>query len=130
MNANLALADTEDYVSARHNQSGLSANCQKCGTELKWGAEFCHVCGRWVYGLNLARFLKRAKLAVGQTRIELPVLICMLVAGLFAVISLFVGIRVTPKTLGEWQVIQFWRIEWLLGAIVVLLFGVLLKKKP
>ena len=55
-------------------------------------------------------------------------LICMAIAALFAVISLFVGIRIDPKTIGEWQVIQYWRIEWLLGAIVMLLFGVLLRK--
>jgi hypothetical protein len=41
---------------------------------------------------------------------------------------MFVGIRIDPKTIGEWQVIQYWRIEWLLGAIVMLLFGVLLRK--
>jgi hypothetical protein len=52
----------------------------------------------------------------------------MATAALFAVISIFVGIRIEPKTIGEWQVIQFWRIEWLLGAIVTLLFGILLRK--
>ena len=52
----------------------------------------------------------------------------MATAGVFAVISMFVGIRIDPKTIGEWQVIQYWRIEWLLGAIVMLLFGVLLRK--
>jgi len=52
----------------------------------------------------------------------------MATAAIFAVISMFVGIRIDPKTIGEWQVIQFWRIEWLLGAIVMLLFGVLLRK--
>jgi len=52
----------------------------------------------------------------------------MVTAAIFAVISMFVGIRIDPKTIGEWQVIQYWRIEWLLGAIVMLLFGVLLRK--
>ena len=69
-----------------------------------------------------------AREALAQTGMELPVLICMMTAAVFAVISLFVGIRIDPKTIGEWQVIQYWRIEWLLGAIVMLLFGVLLKK--
>jgi len=52
----------------------------------------------------------------------------MITAAVFAVISLFVGIRIDPRTIAEWQVVQYWRIEWLLGAIVMLLFGVLLKK--
>ncbi|HEX2524022.1 MAG TPA: hypothetical protein VHP35_18070, partial [Terriglobia bacterium] len=94
----------------------------------KLGAEFCHVCGRWVFGSNLSRLLNSTRAAVSRIGIELPVLICMATAALFAVISLFVGIRIEPKTIGEWQVIQFWRIEWLLGAIVTLLFGILLRK--
>jgi hypothetical protein len=52
----------------------------------------------------------------------------MATAAIFVVVSLLVGSRVEPKTIGEWQVIQYWRIEWLLAAIVVLLFGLLLKK--
>ena len=64
--------------------------------------------------------MKGAREALGQTGIELPVFICMAIAAVFAVISLFVGIRIDPKTIGEWQVIQYWRIEWLLGAIVML----------
>ena len=76
----------------------------------------------------MSRFMKGTRAAVSQIGIELPVLICMVTAAIFAVISMFVGIRIDPKTIGEWQVIQYWRIEWLLGAIVMLLFGVLLRK--
>ena len=81
-----------------------------------------------MFGSNLSRLMKGTRAALSQIGIELPVLICMATAALFAVISLFVGIRIDPKTIGEWQVIQYWRIEWLLGAIVMLLFGVLLRK--
>ncbi len=115
---------------ALHAQESESVgNCRKCGTELKFGAEFCHVCGRWVYGSNLSWFARRTKEALSQTGLEIPSLLCMIVAAVFSVISVFVGLRFDPKTIGEWQIIQFWRIEWLLGAIVVLLFGLLLKEK-
>jgi hypothetical protein len=128
MNANVTMSETHDYIEPKQREAASTENCQKCGTQLKLGAEFCHVCGRWIFGSNFSRLISSAKSALVQTGIEWPVLICLLAAGIFAVISLFVGIRIAPKTLGEWQVIQFWRIEWLLGAIVVLLFGLLLKR--
>ena len=129
MNANARVTESSQYLRSSQRESA-STSCKKCGTDLKLGAEFCHVCGRWVFGSNLSRLMKGTREALAQTGIELPVLICMMTAAVFAVISLFVGIRIDPKTIGEWQVIQYWRIEWLLGAIVMLLFGVLLKKNP
>ena len=127
MNANATVTDSSTYVTSQPSES-TSTSCKKCGTDLKLGAEFCHVCGRWVFGSNLSRLTRATQKAAAQTGIEFPVLICMATAAIFAVTSMFVGIRIEPKTVGEWQVIQFWRIEWLLGAIVMLLFGVLLKK--
>jgi hypothetical protein len=127
MNANATITETAEYVTSQQRTSAAT-NCKKCGTDLKLGAEFCHVCGRWVFGSNLSRLMNSTRSAVSRIGIELPVLICMATAALFAVISLFVGIRIEPKTIGEWQVIQYWRIEWLLGAIVTLLFGILLRK--
>lgn len=127
MNANATVTESSQYLTSPQRASA-STSCTKCGTDLKLGAEFCHVCGRWVFGSNLSRLWKGAREGLAQTEIELPVLISMMTAAVFAVISLFVGIRIDPKTIGEWQVIQFWRIEWLLGAIVMLLFGVLLRK--
>jgi hypothetical protein len=127
MNANATITDRSQYVTSPQRASA-DTSCKKCGTDLKLGAEFCHVCGRWVFGSNLSRLIRGTREALAHTGIELPVLICMMTAAIFAVISLFVGIRIDPKTIGEWQVIQYWRIEWLLGAIVMLLFGVLLKK--
>ena len=127
MNANATVTESSQYLTSPQTASA-SISCKRCGTDLKLGAEFCHVCGRWVFGSNMSRLMKGAREALGQTGIELPVFICMATAAVFAVISLFVGIRIDPKTIGEWQVIQYWRIEWLLGAIVMLLFGVLLRK--
>ncbi|PYV44963.1 MAG: hypothetical protein DMG06_04305 [Acidobacteria bacterium] len=110
-------------------EGAIAGVCKRCGTDLKLGAEFCHVCGRWVYGSNFVRIMRLTKVIATETGLEAAVLVCLIVAVLFSIISIFAGIRMTPTTLGEWQVIQLWRIEWLLGAIVVLLFGLLLKKK-
>jgi hypothetical protein len=127
MNANATVTENAQYLTSPQKASA-GTTCKRCGTDLKLGAEFCHVCGRWVFGSNLSRLMKGTQAALSQLGIELPVLVCMATAAVFAVISLFVGIRINPKTIGEWQVIQYWRIEWLLGAIVMLLFGVLLRK--
>jgi hypothetical protein len=129
MNANLTVTHTQEYLPEGQQDLLQSGNCQKCGTGLKPGAEFCHVCGRWVFGSSFAQFVNSARAAMALTRLEVPVLVCLVVAAIFVVISLFVGSRMTPKTIGEWQVIQFWRIEWLLGAIIALLFGVLLRRR-
>jgi hypothetical protein len=127
MNANATVTESSQYLTSPQ-RALADASCKRCGTDLKLGAEFCHVCGRWVFGSNLSRLMKATHAALSQLGIELPVLICMGTAAVFAVISMFVGIRIDPKTIGEWQVIQYWRIEWLLGAIMMLLFGVLLRK--
>lgn len=128
MNANLAVTHAQEYLPEEQQELLQSRNCQKCGTGLKPGAEFCHVCGRWVFGSSFARIVNSARAAMAQTRLEVPVLVSLVVAAVFVVISLLAGSRMTPKTIGEWQVIQFWRIEWLLAAIVALLFGVLFKR--
>ena len=127
MNANATTTEGSQYLTSPRRESA-SSSCKKCGTDLKLGAEFCHVCGRWVFGSNLFRLMRGIREAVALTGLDLPVFICMMTAAVFAVISLFVGVRIEPKTVGEWQIIQYWRIEWLLGAIMMLLFGVLFKK--
>lgn len=125
---NVASTGTGRLVQVEEKEEAITGVCKRCGTDLKLGAEFCHVCGRWVYGSNFSRIIKLTRVVVTQTGLELPVLVCLIVAALFSIISIFAGIRVTPTTLGEWQIIQLWRIEWLLGAIVILFFGLLLKK--
>lgn len=127
MNSNTSVTESSQYLSSPQRESAVTS-CKKCGTDLKLGAEFCHVCGRWVFGSNLSRLSRALQEVLTQTGVEVPVLCCMITAAIFAVISLFVGIRIDPRTIAEWQVVQYWRIEWLLGAIVMLLFGVLLKK--
>jgi cytosine/uracil/thiamine/allantoin permease len=42
--------------------------------------------------------------------------------------ALAVGVVFSARTLLDWQAIQIWRIEWLLGAVAAFLAGCLLKK--
>src|SRR5258706_7245386 len=106
MNANTTVTENSQYLTSPQ-RALADTSCKRCGTDLKLGAEFCHVCGRWVFGSNLSRLTKGVRAALVQTGIELPVVICMVTAAIFAVISLFVGVRIDPKTIAEWQVIQY-----------------------
>ena len=126
---NSVLTGIRRLIQPSEKEGAIAGVCKRCGTDLKLGAEFCHVCGRWVYGSNFLRIMRLTKVVVTETGLEPRVLVCLIVAALFSIVSIFAGIRVTPSTLGEWQIIQLWRIEWLLGAVVILLFGLLLKKK-
>src|SRR6185436_5915296 len=93
MNANATVTENSQYLTSPQTESA-STSCRKCGTDVKLGAEFCHVCGRWVFGSNFSRMTKVAREALVQTGIELPVLVCMATAAICAVISMFVGIRI------------------------------------
>jgi hypothetical protein len=49
--------------------------------------------------------------------------------GLFCVAgAILVGLIFTVQTTLDWQAVQVWRIEWLLGASASFLAGILLKK--
>ncbi|MEW5974519.1 MAG: zinc ribbon domain-containing protein [Acidobacteriota bacterium] len=107
-----------------------SLSCLKCGAELRLGAEFCHICGRWVYGSSAARLVQQTRKTLARQDVDWPVTACLIVATLFSVIAIFAGIRIQAQTVTEWQIVQILRIEWMLGAIIVLLFGLLFKRKP
>jgi hypothetical protein len=122
--------------------------CDQCETEFIPGAKYCHVCGaeraevvspsvlrKWrqrsmdaVRHLEFQR-IERAVIALRQS-LGLPAL--SLVAfgiGLFCLLgAIGVGLIFTVQTTLDWQAVQVWRIEWLLGASASFLAGILLKK--
>jgi hypothetical protein len=55
-------------------------------------------------------------------------LIAFLVGTVCIVGALAVGVVFSARTLLDWQAIQIWRIEWLLGAVSAFIAGCLLKK--
>ncbi len=61
----------------------------------------------------------------GLTR---PALAAFLFGLLCMVGAVAVGIVFTARTALDWQAIQLWRIEWLLGAIAAFVAGCVLKK--
>jgi len=47
-----------------------------------------------------------------------------------AAAALLAGIFSNPQTILDWQVVQSWRIEWLLAAVASFVAGILLKHSP
>jgi len=109
--------------------------CQECGTDFIVGSRFCYVCGAdrntnlsdtTVTGLRSWIDFASLRDALGQSNASLVALIMGCACVIAAVVTGFVF---TATTLLDWQAVQLWRIEWLLGAVAMFAAGFLLKKK-
>ena len=112
----------------------LCETCPTCRTEFIVGSRFCHTCGNRRPGLRTASVLPKVPglnefVAVGERLGLTAASFVAFVAGIFCLVAaLGVGIFFGAKTLVDWQAIQLWRIEWLLGAIAAFVAGMLLRK--
>jgi len=108
--------------------------CRRCGTEFIVSSRFCHACGATRPELNAASSILDipglAELSVLGQRLELTaVSLLAFLVGIFCLAgALAVGVIFSARTVLDWQAIQIWRIEWLLGAISAFVAGRLLKK--
>ena len=108
--------------------------CPRCGTEFIVSSRYCHACGATRPELNATlRTIEIpgfAELRALGERLGLttPSLIAFLLGVVCVVGALTVGVVFSARTLLDWQAIQIWRIEWLLGAISAMVAGCLLKK--
>ncbi|HEU4416530.1 MAG TPA: hypothetical protein VFT65_17205 [Candidatus Angelobacter sp.] len=109
--------------------------CQECGTDFVLGSRYCYACGAdrntdlsgaTVTGLRAWIDFASLREALGQTNASLTALIMGCACLIAAVVTGFVF---TATTLLDWQAVQLWRIEWLLGAVAMFAAGFLLKKK-
>jgi hypothetical protein len=109
-----------------------SATC-RCGTEFIVSSLYCHSCGASRPGLKAARTLEipgLAELASLGERLGLtmPAVAAFLLGVVCMVGALAVSVFFSARTALDWQAIQLWRIEWLLGAVAAFGAGCLLKK--
>ena len=108
--------------------------CQECGTDFVLGSRFCYVCGADrnanlngpVTGLRAWIDFASLRDSLGQTNASLVALVLGCACVIAAIVTGFVF---TATTLLDWQAVQLWRIEWLLGAVAMFAVGFLLKKK-
>jgi hypothetical protein len=106
--------------------------CERCGTEYMVGARFCHSCGtgRASHASVMQSVVSHLEFQNIREKLGLPMgsLVAFLI-GLGCVFgALSVRILYTPQRLVDWQAIQIYCIQWLLGAVVAFAAGILLKK--
>lgn len=113
--------------------------CKHCSSEFVVGAGFCHVCGAqrsepvltqpssWARFAELARYLEfhRIKERIGLSTAALVAFLAGIACALAAVL---VGFIFSANTVLDWQAVQLWRIQWLLGAASAFLAGILLRR--
>jgi len=113
----------------------LTETCSRCRSEFVMGAGFCHACGA-------PRQLERSGQPRAWTRyfefqhikekLGLPTLaLISFLVGLGCLLcAVCVGLIFGAATILDWQAVQLWRIEWLLGAAACFLAGILLRCVP
>ena len=126
-----AVAPRQEAASAENTDQV----CQECGTVFVLGSRFCYVCGADRHanlGVSAATGLRAwidfasLRETLGQTNGSLVALVMGFACVIAAIVTGFVF---TATTLLDWQAVQLWRIEWLLGAVAMFAAGFLLKKK-
>ena len=110
------------------------ATCE-CGAEYLMGARYCHICGadrvpamglgrytfNWVEWLDFASIRERTGLGTASLILFVVGLAC-------AIAAIAVGWLYTANTIQEWEAVQLWRIQWLLGSVSAFVACIALKK--
>ncbi|MEY2412058.1 MAG: hypothetical protein QOD84_664, partial [Acidobacteriaceae bacterium] len=116
-----------------------AGKCADCDTEFLASSFFCHACGASRARSNpspvavLTRHLELFRALEFQNiqrkiGLPLPALISFF-AGVGCVLAtLLVGVIYSARNFADFQAIQLWRMEWLLGAVAAFVAGILLKK--
>lgn len=116
-------------------RAGLAEVCDGCTAEFMVGSLFCHVCGasreaRPSSTAHWALYLQfhNIKRALGLSTAAL----CAFVVGIACLMmaAVAVGMLYNVQTFNDFQAVQLYRMQWLLGAIAAFAAGLLLKKTP
>ncbi|HEY1462811.1 MAG TPA: hypothetical protein VGF44_05280 [Terriglobales bacterium] len=116
------------------------AACQ-CGTEFMLGAGFCHVCGSPRHALDsspqtswthVSQVLSVLQFQNIKSWLNLPT--ASLIAFLFGLGCVFgalmTGMIYSAQNFSDFEAIQLWRMQWLLGAVAAFVAAILLKRDP
>jgi hypothetical protein len=111
--------------------------CDSCASEFMVGSLFCHVCGasrearpatashaHWTLYLEFHNIQRALGLSTASLVAFLIGMVCLIMAGIA------VGMIYSVQTFNDFQAVQLYRMQWLLGAIAAFAAGLLLKKSP
>ena len=126
------------------SHSELVEVCDDCETEFIAGSRFCHRCGaprvstpatdwkaqarellRQLEFHNIEKSILRVRQRLG---LSTGALIAFVIGMVCVFCAVTMGLIFTVQTTLDWQALQLWRVEWLLGALVSFVAGILLKK--
>ncbi len=115
-------------------RSGMAEVCEGCTTEFMVGSLFCHVCGasrtaradatHWAIYLEFHNLKRALGLSTASLVAFFAGVVCLVMAGIA------VGFIYSVQTFNDFQAVQLYRMQWLLGAIAAFAAGLLLKKAP
>jgi cytosine/uracil/thiamine/allantoin permease len=122
-------------VPAGAASSGLVEVCDACTTEFMVGSLFCHVCGssreartpataHWTLYFEFHNIKRTLGLSTVSLFAFVVGIACLIMAGVA------VGMMYSVQTFNDFQAVQLYRMQWLLGAIAAFAAGLLLKKSP
>jgi hypothetical protein len=118
--------------SAEHTE--MVEACERCSSEFIVGSRYCHVCGAGRTGASVAARTQAANALAQFTSLSerlglaIPAFIAFLVGMVCVLGAVGVGVIFSARTVLDWQAVQLWRIEWLLGAVAAFVAGCLLKE--
>ncbi len=112
--------------------------CSGCGTEFMVGSRFCHLCGgaredgqsspqRWTRYLEFHHIKQGAVVVRQAIGLPLPSLVSFVIGLGCFIAALMVGFIYSIQNFADFQAVQMWRMEWLLGAVAAFLAGILLR---
>jgi hypothetical protein len=113
----------------------MAGVCDGCGSEFMVGSLFCHVCGtsretlpttspHWTLYLEFHNIKRALGLSTASLVAFVVGIACLIMAGIA------VGMIYNVQTFNDFQAVQLYRMQWLLGAIAAFAAGLLLKKTP
>ena len=107
--------------------------CAQCGADYVLGSRFCHVCGAGRDETTRERgssvreklaFLSRVPKALN---VSIASTVLFVIGAVCAIAAIVIGFIYSATTLIDWQAVQIWKMEWMLGSIIAMLAGILLK---
>jgi len=121
-------------VASGAERPGMAEVCDGCNSEFMVGSLFCHVCGmsretrtsaaHWTLYFQFHNIKRAFGLSTAGLIAFVVGLACLVMA------AVAVGMIYSVQTFNDFQAVQFYRMQWLLGAIAAFTAGLLLKKRP
>jgi hypothetical protein len=114
---------------------GMVEVCDGCSSEFMVGSLYCHTCGaaretqatlaaHWTLYLQFHNIKRALGLPTASLIAFVAGIACLIMAGIA------VGIIYSVQTFNDFQAVQWYRMQWLLGAIAAFAAGMLLRKSP